>query len=103
MAEMLTRHEVRKKRADCEALQSKPSTTVGLFQVKASNSYLLSEGTSLEADNEEDSKYRTVQIKILDVLFNDRLCSLIYMHDTTNLLRSEQVSCRQLRDDTRAA
>ncbi len=101
MAEILTRHEVRKRQADGELLASKLSTTVGLFQVKPSNSYLLSEGTSLEADNEEESKYRTVQIKILDVLFNDRVCSLIYMHDTTNLIKWDQVSKHKL--DTRAA
>ena len=92
MAEILTRHAVRKQRADGELLASKPRTTVGLFQVKPLNSYLLSEGTSLDAENDEEGQYRTVQIKILDVLFNDRVCSLLYMHDTTNLVKWKQVS-----------
>ncbi len=45
----------------------------------------MSEGSGTEG--EEDRSYRTVQIKIFDVLFNDKVCSLIYMHDTTNLLQ----------------
>ncbi len=30
-----------------------------------------------------------MQIKILDVLFSNRVCSLVYMHDTTNLLKKK--------------
>jgi len=45
--------------------------------------YSLSEGNEWEAI---DSDWRIVEIQILDVLFNNAVCSLLYMRDITSFL-----------------
>ena len=76
---MLKKHEAN----DLDFLSSKSCTTVGFFDVKASNEYLVSEGNDTDGNDQE----RTVQIKILDVLYNNKLSSLVYIRDTTNLFK----------------
>lgn len=59
------------------------SSTVGYFKVQIPNPY------AVAADLHSSSKLeleRSLQIKILDVLYNDRICSLVYMHDITNVI-----------------
>ncbi len=87
MEEIVTRHQVRKQQANFDPFQTQPSTNVGLFTVTSANTYMYSEGDNSDESNEQ-SQERTVQIRIHDVLFSNRVCSLVYMHDTTNLLKS---------------
>jgi len=48
---------------------------------------MASEGNSTD----DDDKMRTLQIKIIDVLYNNKLCNLVYMRDTTSLFKREPV------------
>lgn len=57
-----------------------------MFNVRPANNYLITEENDLD-ESDTSNRERTVQIKILDVLFNDRVCSLVYMHDSTSLLK----------------
>ena len=41
--------------------------------------------------DDDDDKVRTVQIKIIDVLYNNKLCNLVYMRDTTSLFQRDPV------------
>ena len=36
-----------------------------------------------------DDEQHIVQIHIIDILFNDQVCSLIYMHDLTKILSAD--------------
>ena len=77
------------EQVDKDLLSPNSSTTVGFFEVKAANKYLTSKGNDIESDS---CKLRIVQIKVLDVLYNNELCSLVYIHDATNLyIRSSQL------------
>ena len=38
-------------------------------------------------NEEEDDKKKTVQIWIIDILYNNRICSLVYMRDMTPLIK----------------
>ena len=66
-------------------LPQQASTLAGYFSIKASNAYMASDGNSDDADD----KVRTVQIKIIDVLYNNKLCNLVYMRDTTSLFKRD--------------
>lgn len=52
-----------------------------LFEVESANQY-----------SEKEDKKRVVQIKILDVLYNDQVCDLIYMQDITKVYREQEVA-----------
>ena len=49
-----------------------------IFQVKAANNY-----------EEKATGPRTVQLWIMDVLFNNKVCCLVYMRDLSQLLRAQ--------------
>ena len=68
-------------------LPQQASTLAGYFTIKASNAYMASEGNT----DDDDDKVRTVQIKIIDVLYNNKLCNLVYMRDTTSLFKRDPV------------
>lgn len=89
LSEIVARHQVRKQLAtDRDDLLSQQSSTLaGYFTIKASNAYTSSEGNSTD----DDDQMRTVQIKIIDVLYNNKLCNLVYMRDTTSLFKREPV------------
>ena len=36
-----------------------------------------------------EEEHHTVQIHIIDILYNDQVCSLIYMHDLTKILSAD--------------
>ena len=50
--------------------------------------YALAEGHEWEASG---SDWRVVEIQILDVLFNNAVCSLLYMRDITSFLRQDEL------------
>ena len=54
-----------------------------IFNVKESpNAYV-----DLSAELEEDRPSKTVQIQVMDLLFNNQVCSVAYMHDITSLIQ----------------
>ena len=73
--EIVIRHQVtRKDELMADLNQNNLSSTVGCFKVKIPNPYA------------EDTQERSLQIKILDVLYNNQICSLVYMHDITSVM-----------------
>ncbi len=83
MADILARHQVLKRQADEDLLAGKPSTSVGIFEVtpQSANVYAAVE----QNEQLEDQKQCFVEIKIFDVLFNRRVCSLVYLCDVTSM------------------
>ena len=59
------------------------TTLVGCFKVKnPPNPYASTENNA----NTSDAQERSLQIKILDVLYNNQICSLVFMHDVTKVI-----------------
>lgn len=82
MVEIVTRHQIRKWQAGDDPLACATSTNAGIFEVTAAenaNPY-----SSRENDAEDVEKPRQfVEIKIFDVLYQKRVCNLIYLRDIT--------------------
>lgn len=89
MSEIVARHQVRKKQANYDLLTLEPIMAAGIFEVEAHNSYQVSEG-NVGYEDDNTNLVRTVQIKILDVLFNNQVCSLVYMRDITSLIQKSE-------------
>ena len=77
--EIVIRHQVSRQGVPILDRNDQNSTTVGYYKVKNPNPYAIGESI---ADTEE----LTLQIKILDVLYNNQICSLVYMHDLTSVI-----------------
>lgn len=60
------------------------NTTVGCFQVKVPNRYAVSEANNSPTNN--DLNVRNLQVKIIDVLYNNRLCSLVYLRNISSVV-----------------
>ena len=45
------------------------------------------------AENTEQTKI--VQIKVIEVLYNDQVCNLVYMHDLTQLYKETELEKTQ--------
>lgn len=58
-----------------------PKTIQRNFIVKNANPY--------SDPNEEDST-KTVSVKIIDVLFDNQVCSLVYISDSTQILKVKE-------------
>lgn len=88
MSEIVARHQFHKQQANYDLLTYEPITASGIFLVEAHNSYQVSEGSV--GNEDDDDMVRTVQIKILDVLYKNQVCSLVYMRDITSLIQRHE-------------
>lgn len=57
-------------------------------QRKSSKMFQVTKAANPYASQEESS--RTINIKLLDVLYNDRICSLVYMQDLTSVQKNQE-------------
>ena len=82
--EIVIRHQVSRQGMAVMDKKENNSTTVGCFKVQdPPNPYATDEITG--ADQE---KY--LQVKILDVVYNNQICSLVYLHDITSVISDKQ-------------
>ena len=79
MKEIVIRHRVM---GQGDPIKDRVITTVGCFKFKSPNPY--------EVDGTKDTQERSMQIKILDILYDNQICSLVYMHDVTKVIGDYQ-------------
>ena len=62
--------------------------TVGRFKVERPNKYAALETDENDVDEEDGDRMnqRIVDVKVFDVLFNHRVCNLVYIRDITALI-----------------
>ena len=77
LAEIIKRHEVQ---SNSEKMASRKKSTK--FTVTPPNRYLSNDEDSLGGE-------RIMQIKILDVLYNQNICNLVYLQDITSVVLEE--------------
>ena len=81
MSQILANHVINKNEKNQEIGQPKGLT----YKVnKQPNAYV-----DLSAELDQNPS-QTVQIQVMDLLFNDQVCSLVYMHDITSLIQESE-------------
>ena len=79
ITEIMIWHQISRQGVAVMEKKENNSTIIGCFKIKNPNPYATEENTGA---NQEKS----LQIKILDVLYNNMICSLVYMHDITSVI-----------------
>ena len=98
LSEIVIRHQVSRQQntssTDASPIDSSNNNaTVGFFKVSNPNPYATLNDASWSVSSNNDKMF---QLKIMDVLFNNHICSLVYMHDITSVMNQKQPQAREL-------
>ena len=85
IADIVTKHHLSGTSKSPDNMAATNQTTIKWFTVAkgAANRY---EQEHSSEDDDLSQVERTVEVKVLDILFNNQLCALVYVRDVTSLL-----------------